>query len=244
MAFPDIPQVAVFDTAFFRDLPAAAATYAIDRERRRGSNRSGGTGFTAPRTSTSPSWWRRCWAGTRRAQARSCCIWATAPRRPRSAAASAVETSMGLTPLEGLVMGTRSGDIDPGVVFHLLRAGGHGRRPGRRRCSTAAPACSGLSGVSDFRDLHKLIEAGDAAARRWRSTCTATGSASTSAPTWPCWAAPTSSRSPPGSARTRRRARGHALGSGRPRHHGRPAAQSVAGAQRPADLHRHVAARP
>ena len=70
---------------------------------------------------------------------------------------------MGLTPLEGLVMGTRSGDVDPGVVFHLLRNGGMdadqidnllNRRSG----------VFGLSGVSDFRDLHKLIASGDSAA--------------------------------------------------------------------------------
>ena len=67
---------------------------------------------------------------------------------------------MGLTPLEGLVMGTRSGDVDPGVVFHLLRNGGMdadqidnllNRRSG----------ILGLSGVTDFRDLHKLIASGD-----------------------------------------------------------------------------------
>jgi acetate kinase len=72
----------------------------------------------------------------------------------------AVETSMGLTPLEGLVMGTRSGDVDPGVVFHLLRNGGLdadqidnllNRRSG----------ILGLSGVADFRDLHQLIASGD-----------------------------------------------------------------------------------
>ena len=59
---PDVPHVAVFDTAFFHDLPAAAATYAIDRElaekwdiRR--------YGFTAPRTATSANRLRRSWAG-------------------------------------------------------------------------------------------------------------------------------------------------------------------------------------
>jgi acetate kinase len=73
----------------------------------------------------------------------------------------AVETSMGLTPLEGLVMGTRSGDLDPGIVFHLARTGGLSideidnllnRRSGML----------GLAGVSDFRDLDALIDDGDA----------------------------------------------------------------------------------
>ena len=73
----------------------------------------------------------------------------------------AVETSMGLTPLEGLVMGTRSGDIDPGVVFHLARTAGMSiddidgllnRRSG----------LLGLAGASDLRDIDRLIEDGDA----------------------------------------------------------------------------------
>ena len=68
---------------------------------------------------------------------------------------------MGLTPLEGLVMGTRSGDIDPGVVFHLARTAGMSiddidnllnRRSG----------LLGLAGASDLRDIDRLIEDGDA----------------------------------------------------------------------------------
>jgi acetate kinase len=75
-----------------------------------------------------------------------------------------VETSMGLTPLEGLVMGTRSGDIDPAVVFHLQRVAGMttdqvddllNRRSGML----------GMSGSSDMRDVHDAVEKGDEAAR-------------------------------------------------------------------------------
>jgi acetate kinase len=75
-----------------------------------------------------------------------------------------VDTSMGLTPLEGLVMGTRCGDIDPGVVMHLSRAAGMGvdeidevlnRRSGLK----------GLSGVNDFRALLGLIADGDSDAK-------------------------------------------------------------------------------
>ncbi|WP_376783455.1 acetate/propionate family kinase, partial [Miniimonas arenae] len=74
---------------------------------------------------------------------------------------AAIDTSMGLTPLEGLVMGTRSGDIDPAVVFHLHRNAGMSvdeiddllnRRSGVR----------GLSGVTDMRELHALRASGDA----------------------------------------------------------------------------------
>src|SRR5206468_2938795 len=71
-----------------------------------------------------------------------------------------VETSMGLTPLEGLVMGNRSGDIDPGVIFHLHRIGGYSldaiddmlnRRSGLR----------GLSGDNDMRSIETGRAAGD-----------------------------------------------------------------------------------
>ncbi len=75
-----------------------------------------------------------------------------------------VETSMGLTPMEGLVMGTRSGDVDPGVLTYLWREAGMSvediesmlnRRSGVR----------GLGGEIDFRVLHRRIESGDAQAR-------------------------------------------------------------------------------
>ena len=159
VAFPGIPQVAVFDTAFFRDLPAAAATYAIDR------------------TVAAENQIRRYGFHGTSHQYVSQVVPTVLGRNPadlkqivlhlgNGASASAVrggvavETSMGLTPLEGLVMGTRSGDVDPGVVFHLLRNGGMdadqidnllNRRSG----------ILGLSGVADFRDLHQLIASGD-----------------------------------------------------------------------------------
>ncbi|MET0318114.1 MAG: acetate kinase, partial [Rhodococcus fascians] len=65
----------------------------------------------------------------------------------------------GLTPLEGLVMGTRSGDVDPGVVFHLLRNAGMSADEVDNLLNRRSGVL-GLSGVSDFRDLHALIAAG------------------------------------------------------------------------------------
>ncbi len=159
VAFPGIPQVAVFDTAFFRDLPAAAATYAIDRTVAADNQirRYGFHGTSHQYVSqVVPTVLDRNAADLKQ----------IVLHLGNGASASAVrggvavETSMGLTPLEGLVMGTRSGDVDPGVVFHLLRNGGMdadqidnllNRRSG----------ILGLSGVTDFRDLHKLIASGD-----------------------------------------------------------------------------------
>ena len=110
---------------------------------------------------------------------------------------------MGLTPLEGLVMGTRSGDLDPGVVFHLLRNAG----------MDASEVDNLLNRqVRNGRVVRGERFPGPAQVDRGRrhptprspSTSTATGSASTSAPTLRCWAGWMSSRSPPVSGRTTR----------------------------------------
>jgi acetate kinase len=121
-ALPGVPQVAVFDTAFHATLPPAAATYALDRavSERYGIRRYGFHGISV----------RWVTAGAARLLGRPVAdlnvivlhlgngASATAVAGGRS-----VETSMGLTPLEGLVMGTRTGDLDPAVAFHLARSG-------------------------------------------------------------------------------------------------------------------------
>ena len=140
VAFPGIPQVAVFDTAFFRDLPAAAATYAIDREVAK-EHQIRRYGFHG----TSHQYVSRLVPGLLGRDPAAAQADRAAPGQRRVGLAVrgglAVETSMGLTPLEGLVMGTRSGDVDPGVVFHLLRNGAW--TPTRStRCSTGGPGSS------------------------------------------------------------------------------------------------------
>jgi acetate kinase len=160
---PGVPHVAVFDTAFFHDLPAAAATYAIDRTvaERHGVRRYGFHGTSHQYVSGRvPEVLGRDPAGLRQ----------IVLHLGNGASASAVvggravDTSMGLTPLEGLVMGTRSGDVDPAVVFHLARTAGMGvddlddllnHRSGLR----------GLTGEGDMRAVHRLIAAGDRHAR-------------------------------------------------------------------------------
>jgi acetate kinase len=158
--FPDVPHVAVFDTAFFHSLPSAAATYAIDHgvATRYGIRRYGfhGTSHQYVSGETAAA------LGRDPAELNTIVL-----HLGNGASASAVrggvavETSMGLTPLEGLVMGTRSGDIDAGVLFHLDRAAGMGveqldellnRRSGLK----------GLSGVNDFRELLQRRAAGGA----------------------------------------------------------------------------------
>ena len=80
------------------------------------------------------------------------------------AAGRPVDTSMGLTPMEGLVMGTRSGDIDPGVIFYLWRTA----QMGVDEIETMLNRHSGMFGMSgevDFRAVHERIASGDDAAR-------------------------------------------------------------------------------
>jgi acetate kinase len=120
---PEVAHVAVFDTAFHATLPAAAATYAIDRATaaRLNIRRYGFHGtshrYVAGRT-----------AALLGRPARDCNVIVLHLGNGASATAvsggRSVETSMGLSPLEGLVMGTRAGDLDPAVLLHLQRAGG------------------------------------------------------------------------------------------------------------------------
>ena len=75
-----------------------------------------------------------------------------------------VETSMGLTPLEGLVMGTRPGDVDPGVLLHLLTEGGLTPEE-LGQLLTKRSGLVGLTGRSDVRDVLAAVDAGDERAR-------------------------------------------------------------------------------
>ncbi len=158
--FGQVPQVAVFDTAFFADLPPVAVTYAIDRTvaREHHIRRYGFHGISHQYVS------RRAAAALGREVADLNQI---VLHLGNGASASAirgglpVDTSMGLTPLEGLVMGTRPGDLDPGVVLHLASAAGMDDGELAELLNHRS-GLFGLAGVVDLRDLHRLIAAGDA----------------------------------------------------------------------------------
>jgi acetate kinase len=160
---PDLPHVAVFDTGFFHDLPPAAATYAIDRElaRRWHIRRYGFHG-------TSHQYVSQQAAEFLQAPLES--LNQIVLHLGNGASASAIvggrplDTSMGLTPLEGLVMGTRSGDIDAGVVSYLSRAAGMSVEDIESMLNRRS-GVFGLSGEIDFRVLHQRIESGDTAAQ-------------------------------------------------------------------------------
>jgi acetate kinase len=163
IAFPDIPHVGVFDTAFHQTMPPAAYTYAIDRALAN-QHRIRRYGFHG----TSHKYVSELAARYLQLPLEDTNTIVLHIGNGVSACAvrggKSVETSMGLTPLEGLVMGTRSGDIDAGIIFHLARQAGMStdqiddllnRRSG----------LLGMTGSGDVRDVLASAARGDEAAR-------------------------------------------------------------------------------
>lgn len=157
---PGVPHVAVFDTAFHATIPAAAYTYAIDqsvarahRIRRYGFHGTSHKYVTAKAAEVLGKPVGEVDLVTLHlGNGASAC----AVRGGRS-----VETSMGLTPLEGLVMGTRSGDLDPAVVFHLITTAGMSAAEVDAMLNKRS-GMIGLCGQNDLRQVHALAAAGDA----------------------------------------------------------------------------------
>lgn len=155
---PEVPHVAVFDTAFFTSLPASASTYALNRDvaEEHGIRRYGAHGTSHRFVSEAvPEFLGRDPQDFRQ----------VVLHLGNGASASAVrdgspvDTSMGLTPLEGLVMGTRTGDIDPSVYVHLHRQAGMAPEDVDTLLNKKS-GMQGLCGMSDFRDIEEAIESG------------------------------------------------------------------------------------
>lgn len=157
--FPELPHVAIFDTAFHQTLPPHAYTYAVPQqwEREYGVRRYGFHG-------TSHSYVSRAAAEFLGRPVADTNVIVLHLGNGASAAAVAggrsVETSMGLTPLEGLVMGTRSGDLDPAIVAHLHRTAGL-ESDAVDRALNSSSGLLGMAGQSDLREVQRLIEDGD-----------------------------------------------------------------------------------
>lgn len=168
---PSIPMVAVFDTAFHHDLPPEAATYALpqDLASRHRIRRYGFHGIAHASLAAGYA----AFTDKPLAQARLITVHlgngcsAAAVHGGRS-----VDTSMGFTPLEGLVMGTRSGDLDPAIVAYLARREGVGPDEVERWLNERS-GLLGLSGLShDMRDLLRAEQNGNPrAALALRSFC-------------------------------------------------------------------------
>jgi acetate kinase len=159
--WPDVPHVAVFDTAFHRTLPDHAYRYAVPSEwyERHGVRRYGFHGtsheYVAGRAADV--------LGTERFDGivahlgNGASITAIAGGR-------SVDTSMGLSPLEGLVMGTRSGDVDPTVITHVAAATGRPIEDVFKDLNRAS-GLRGLCGASDMREITARADSGEEAAR-------------------------------------------------------------------------------
>jgi acetate kinase len=161
-ALPNVPHVAVFDTAFHHTLPAHAYTYAVPREwaSRYGVRRYGFHGTSYAYVSGAAA------AHLGRPLGDTDLIVLHLGNGASAAAIAggrSIDTSMGLTPLEGLVMGTRSGDVDPALVLHLRRTAGLDADAIDRLLNTGSGMLA-LAGDADLRDVHRRIAAGDAAA--------------------------------------------------------------------------------
>ncbi len=158
---PDVPQVAVFDTAFHQTMPPRAFMYAIPQElyRDKRIRRYGFHGtshrYVAARAAEM--------LGKPLAEVNLIsCHLGNGSSVAAIAGGRSIDTSMGLTPLEGLVMGTRCGDIDPAIIFRLERAGGLDTDAIDRLLNKQS-GLLGLSGTSnDVRELLAAREAGDA----------------------------------------------------------------------------------
>ena len=158
-AFPTLPHIAVFDTAFHQSLAPAAYTYAIDTEvaREHHIRRYGFHGtshsYVASRAAE--------FLGRDLAELKVIVL-----HLGNGASACAidggrsVETSMGLTPLEGLVMGSRSGDLDPAILMYLSRVAEY--TPDQLdTLLNRNSGLVGLTGLNDMRDVYRAAEAGD-----------------------------------------------------------------------------------
>ncbi|WEV52379.1 acetate kinase [Bifidobacterium sp. ESL0798] len=156
---PDVPQVFVFDSSFFFQLPKEASTYALNKEvaekykiRRYGAHGTSHEyiGSVVPGVVGKP------------AEGLKQIVLHIGNGASASAQISGhpIDTSMGLTPLEGLMMGSRTGDIDPAVVFHLIR-NAHMDVDQLDTLFNKQSGMMGMTGYGDMREVDRLIKEGN-----------------------------------------------------------------------------------
>ncbi len=161
--FPEVPQVAIFDTAFHQSIPRYAYRYAIPEEvyQNHKARRYGFHGtshyFVAKQSAE--------YLGQELDALRLIVL-----HLGNGASVAAirdghsVDTSMGLTPLEGLIMGTRCGDIDPAIIFYLSRATGMSNDELESLLNKQS-GLKGICGENDMREVLRRSASGDASAR-------------------------------------------------------------------------------
>ncbi|MFT3716668.1 MAG: acetate kinase [Gordonia sp. (in: high G+C Gram-positive bacteria)] len=159
---PDVPAVVVFDTAFFHDLPAESSTYALNADvaKEYAIRRYGFHGTSHAYVSRrAAEFLNRPYDEVNQIVlhlGNGASMSAIRGGRP-------IDTTMGMTPLEGLVMGTRTGDIDPGITFQLARVAGMSIDDIDRLYNKES-GLKGLCGDNDFRSVLERVDAGDEAA--------------------------------------------------------------------------------
>ena len=161
--FPNLPQVAVFDTAFHQSLPARAYRYAVPDTWYRGHHvrRYGFHGTSHAYVA------RQAATYLRRPLDRLGLITLHLGNGASAAAVQAgrcIDTSMGFTPLEGLMMGTRSGDIDPAILVYLNRETGIDLEDLDYQLNQES-GLKGICGVNDMREAQRRAADGDERAR-------------------------------------------------------------------------------
>lgn len=152
-ALPGVPEVACFDTSFHATIPRAAATYALPREwrERHGARRFGFHGLSHAHAARAAGGARRVVTCHLGAGASLCAV----------LDGRSVDTTMGFTPLEGLVMATRSGSVDPGLLLWLQQHVG----VSVDSMADALEHESGLLGLAGTADMRALLERDDDEAR-------------------------------------------------------------------------------
>lgn len=159
----DVPQVAVFDTAFHSTLPSRAHRYALPEAlcTEYGIRRYGFHGLSHRHVADAVG--RFVGRSAQSLRIVSCHLGNGASVTAIEHGVS-TETSMGMTPLEGLVMGTRAGDLDPGVLLTLLRSGRY--TPGQvDNLLNSGAGLKGMTGTQDVREIEARAAAGDESCR-------------------------------------------------------------------------------
>src|SRR5262245_32086437 len=161
--YPRTPHIAIFDTAYHATLPLHAREYALPRDlsQRLGIRRYGFHGISHAHVMHSVA--AHLGAPADKLRIISCHLGNGA-----SAAAiehgKSIDTSMGMTPLEGLVMGTRAGDLDPGIVLDLVQSGSFDGQELDDLLNRKS-GMKGLTGTNDMREIERRAAGGDAEAR-------------------------------------------------------------------------------
>ncbi len=160
---PDVPQVAVFDTAFHQSIQIYAFRYAIQQDLYE-AHHVRRYGFHG----TSHHYVAKQAARLMDRPLNSLNLISLHLGNGASAAAVkggiSIDTSMGMTPLEGLIMGTRCGDIDPAIIFYLKRETGLARDEVESILNQDS-GLKGICGVNDMRQIEELAQDGNPQAR-------------------------------------------------------------------------------